>query len=56
VQGTVISQATGTGPQPVTQPQASVRLDFANGQWYVDQQPVLSFPGSAICAPRLQHG
>lgn len=56
LQGTVVSEATGDGPRPVTEPQASVRVDFAGGQWHVDGQPVLAFPGAASCAPRLSHG
>ena len=56
VRGTVVSQATSDGPQPVSEPAAAVRVDFAGSQWYVDGQPVLAAPGAANCAPLLVHG
>lgn len=56
VRGTVVSQVTSDGPQPVSEPAAAVRVDFAGGQWYVDGQPVLAAPGAANCAPLLVHG
>jgi endonuclease YncB( thermonuclease family) len=56
VRGTVVSQASNSGPQPVSDPAAAVRVDYAGDQWHVDGQPVLTTPGGASCAPLLSHG
>jgi len=56
VQGTVTSQASDSGPEPVSEPEAIVRVDLSGGQWHIDGEPVLAFPGAASCAPLLSHG
>jgi endonuclease YncB( thermonuclease family) len=56
LRGTIVSQANNDGPEPVTTPETTARVDFAGGQWYVDGEPVLAEPGAASCAPLLEHG
>ena len=55
VKGTITSEASSSGPQPVEDPNAESVLENFSGQWYWNREPAQASPGQASCDPVLQH-